>query len=63
MSRLPVRWMPDDGSAAILAAYRRRRESLPSVLGRALRLLAQADGVVDARGRVVTEPGHRRRAP
>jgi hypothetical protein len=52
--------MPDDGSAAIIAAYLRRREGLGSVLRRALRLLAQADGVLDSRGRIVVEPGHRR---
>lgn len=52
MTRRPVRWIPDDGSAAILTAYARRREPLRSVLRRALRLLAQADGVLDGRGRV-----------
>lgn len=52
MTRIPVRWLPDDESAAIIAAYARRREPLRSVLRRALRLLAQADGLLDARGRV-----------
>lgn len=52
MSRRPLRWIPDDGSAAILTAYARRREPLRSVLRRALRLLAQADGILDTRGRV-----------
>lgn len=61
MSRPPVRWQPDDGSAAILSAYARRREPLRSVLRRALRLLAQADGILDPRGRVIVQPGHRRR--
>ncbi|MBM4819806.1 MULTISPECIES: hypothetical protein [Streptomyces] len=42
MTRKPIRWIPDDGSAAILAAYTRR----------ALLLLARADGVLDIRGRV-----------
>lgn len=50
--RVPVRWQPDDGSAQILAAYARTREPLRSVLRRALRLLAQADGVLDGRGQV-----------
>lgn len=52
MTRPPVRWIPDDGSAQILAAYRRTREPLRSVLRRALRHLAIADGILDARGRV-----------
>ncbi|CAM5601961.1 hypothetical protein [Streptomyces coeruleorubidus] len=52
MTRPPIRWIPDDGSAQILAAYARRREPLRSVLRRALRLLAHADGVLDGRGRV-----------
>ncbi|WP_179382068.1 hypothetical protein [Streptomyces sp. SA15] len=56
MSRTPLRWIPDDGSAAILAAYARRREPLRSVLRRALILLAQADGILDGRGRV-RQPG------
>lgn len=56
--RVPVRWIPDDGSAQILAAYARTREPLRSVLRRALRLLAQADGVLDPRGRV-RQPGRR----
>ncbi|WP_020135098.1 hypothetical protein [Streptomyces sp. 351MFTsu5.1] len=61
MTRPPLRWQPDDGSAAILAAYARRREDRADVLRRALRLLARADGVLDARGRIVTEPGYHRR--
>lgn len=60
MTRPPIRWIPDDGSAQILAAYTRRREPLRSVLRRALRLLAHADGVLDGRGRVRQEqPGRR----
>ena len=61
MTRPPLRWLPDDGSAAILAAYARRREPWRQVLRRALRLLARADGVLDARGRIVVEPGHHRK--
>lgn len=57
----PIRWIPDDNSAAILAAYARRREPLRDVLRRALRLLAQADGVLDARGRIPRQPGPRSR--
>lgn len=60
MSARIVRWQPDDQSAAILAAYTRRREPWRSVLRRALILLARADGILDGRGRVVTQPGHRR---
>lgn len=45
-------WDPDDQSAAILAAYARRREPWRSVLRRALRMLAQADGILDERGRI-----------
>ncbi|MGV9888351.1 hypothetical protein [Streptomyces sp. NPDC003395] len=52
MPRPPVRWIPDDGSAAILAAYTRRGERAGSVLRRALLLLARADGILDIRGRV-----------
>lgn len=59
MPRPPVRWMPDDGSAQILAAYRQTREPLRSVLRRALRLLAQADGILDPRGHV-RQPGRPR---
>lgn len=61
MTRPPLRWQPDDGSAAILAAYARRREPARSVLRRALRMLAHADGILDGRGHIVTEPGHHRR--
>jgi hypothetical protein len=52
VTRPPIRWIPDDGSAQILAAYARTREPLRSVLRRALRHLAIADGIVDPRGRV-----------
>ncbi|MDQ0809874.1 hypothetical protein QFZ63_001588 [Streptomyces sp. B3I7] len=52
MPRPLIRWQPDDGSAAILAAYTRTREPRDSVLRRALRLLAQADGILDSRGHV-----------
>ncbi|MFF4090371.1 hypothetical protein ACFYY9_26345 [Streptomyces nigra] len=62
MTRL-IRWLPDDQSAAILAAYARRREPLRSVLRRALKLLATADGLLNTRGHVVVQPGHRRRQP
>jgi hypothetical protein len=55
MTRPPLRWQPDDGSAAILAAYARRREPWRSVLRRALRLLARADGLLDTRGQVIVE--------
>jgi hypothetical protein len=60
VTRPPVRWQPDDGSLAILAAYARTKEPLRSVLRRALRLLAQADGILDSRGRV-RQPGSGRR--
>lgn len=63
MTRPPLRWQPDDGSAAILAAYARRREPWRSVLRRALRLLARADGLLDTRGHVIVQPGHRKRQP
>jgi hypothetical protein len=59
MTRPLIRWQPDDGSAAILAAYPRTREPVRSVLRRALRLLAQADGILDPRGRV-RQPGRPR---
>jgi len=58
VTRPPVRWQPDDRSAAILAAYAHTREPLRSVLRRALRLLAQADGILDPRGRI-RRPGRR----
>lgn len=61
MTRPPLRWQPDDGSAAILAAYARRREPLRHVLRRALILLAHADGILDSRGRIVVERHQRRR--
>lgn len=53
-ARQPLRWMPDPVSARILAAYRLQREGLPSVLRWALLLLAQADGIVDGRGHIVS---------
>jgi hypothetical protein len=52
VTRPPLHWQPDDGSAAILAAYIRRGERPGSVLRRALLLLARADGILDARGRI-----------
>lgn len=52
MTRPPLRWQPDDGSAAILTAYRRRGERAGTVLRRALLLLARADGILDPRGRI-----------
>lgn len=52
MTRPPLRWQPDDASAAILSAYARRGEPAAKVLRRALLLLARADGVLDIRGRV-----------
>ncbi|MFJ3812244.1 hypothetical protein ACIPWE_38515 [Streptomyces sp. NPDC090073] len=52
MTPAQIRWIPDDGSARILAAYRRTREPLRSVLRRALRQLAIADGILDGHGRV-----------
>lgn len=58
MTRPPIRWQPDDGSAAILSAYARRGENPAKVLRRALLLLARADGVLDIRGRV-PRPGRR----
>lgn len=59
MTRPPIRWIPDDGSAAILAAYARTREPLRSVLRRALRLLAQADNILDPRGHVRRDQARR----
>lgn len=50
--RRRLQWDPDDASAAILAAYASRREPWRSVLRRALRLLAQADGILDHRGHI-----------
>jgi len=50
----PIRWIPDERSAKILAAFASHRESRASVLRRALELLAQADGIVDRRGRIRT---------
>ncbi|GAB2718382.1 hypothetical protein [Streptomyces bullii] len=58
MTRPPLRWQPDDGSAAILAAYARRGERPGQVLRRALLLLARADGILDIRSRV-PRPGRR----
>lgn len=51
----PIHWLPDDGSAQILAAYARTREPLRSVLRRALRLL-------DPRGHI-RRPGPERKQP
>ena len=51
MTARPLRWQPDDGSAAILAAYARRREPWRTVL-------ARADGLLDASGRVIVERRH-----
>ncbi|CAL9664339.1 hypothetical protein SUDANB1_07133 [Streptomyces sp. enrichment culture] len=61
MTRPRLQWQPDDGSAAILAAYARRREPWRNVLARALRLLARADGILDQRGRVIAQPRTGRR--
>ncbi|MFD5798640.1 hypothetical protein ACFWIO_34940 [Streptomyces diastatochromogenes] len=58
MPRPHVQWFPDDNSALILAAYRRTREPLRSVLRRALRHLAIADGILDPRGQIRQQ--HRR---
>lgn len=52
MTRPPIRWQPDDGSAAILRAYARQGQRPGSVLRRALLLLARADGVLNARGQL-----------
>jgi hypothetical protein len=52
VTRPPLRWQPDDGSTAILAAYARRGERAGSVLRRALLLPARADGILDPRGRI-----------
>ena len=59
MTRPPVQWQPDEESTRILAAYRQTREPRDSILRRALRLLAQADGILDPRGRV-RQPGRPR---
>lgn len=48
-------WTPDDHTIRILAAYRARREDWQAVLRRAVKLLAQADGVIDGRGRIINE--------
>jgi hypothetical protein len=56
-----VRWQPDDGSAAILAAYARRGERPGSVLRRALLLLARADGILTGLGRIDGQRQPRRR--
>jgi hypothetical protein len=55
--RVPV----DDYTAKVLAFYGRRRESATSVLHRAVRLLAQADGHLDASGRLTTDRDKARR--
>lgn len=59
----PIRWAADDGSRRILAAYARRRDKRDDVLRRALRMLADADGILDPlapRGRLRVEPPTRR---
>ncbi|MFI1166518.1 hypothetical protein ACH4UM_23680 [Streptomyces sp. NPDC020801] len=61
MTRARIQWLPDDGSARILAAYARTREPLRSVLRRALKHLAIADGILDGRGQVRREPRQGRR--
>ena len=61
MTRPPLRWQPDDGSAAILAAYARRGERAGSVLRRPLLLLARADGLLDIRGQIPRQPRPGRR--
>ena len=53
-TRPPIRWQPDERSARLLAAFTSHRETTPSILRRALELLAQADGIVDSRGRIRT---------
>ncbi|MGW9397294.1 hypothetical protein [Streptomyces sp. NPDC055642] len=58
--RVPLRWQPDDGSAAILTAYARRGERPGSVLRRALLLLARADGILNSRGHITPRDGRRR---
>ncbi|MBD0743527.1 hypothetical protein BG418_18310 [Streptomyces sp. CBMA152] len=45
----------DPETAKILAHYDRRREATPDVIRRAVRLLALADGHLNARGRLVTD--------
>ncbi|MFG2352626.1 hypothetical protein [Streptomyces sp. NPDC048521] len=57
MTPARIQWIPDDGSARILAAYRRTREPLRSVLRRALRQLAIADGILDPRGHIRQQHG------
>ncbi|GAA3113651.1 hypothetical protein [Streptomyces echinatus] len=59
MTRTPIRWIPDDGSAAILNAYARRGERAGAVIRRALLLLARADGILNSRGRLVPQQGRR----
>lgn len=56
MTRPPIRWIPDDTSADILNAFARTHEPPRSVLRRALKLLAQADGILDPRGHI-RQPG------
>ncbi|MFF1544115.1 hypothetical protein [Streptomyces sp. NPDC058291] len=52
MTARPLRWIPDPGSARILAAYARTREPLRDVLRRALHHLAIVDGILDPRGHI-----------
>lgn len=61
MSLIPLRWTPDPESATILAAYRRTREPIGSILRRALKLLAQADGLLNTSSHIrnSTRPGTR----
>lgn len=59
MTRPPIRWQPDDGSAAILAAYGRRGERPAAVLRRALLLLARADGILNGHSRITPQQGRR----
>lgn len=51
-----VQWRPDPTSARILTAFTQTGEPTDSVLRRALRLLAQADGILDPRGHVRRTP-------
>lgn len=59
MTRVPIRWQPDDNSAAILAAYSRRGERAGTVIRRALLLLAHADGILNTRNQPTPQPRRR----
>lgn len=61
MTRKRVQWRPDDTSTRILAAFALHGERVDSVLRRAVLLLAQADGIVDPRGRIRRTPPERPR--